>query len=70
MDPEAVVFAGGMVAAGEPFLAAIRANVHLYALDYPAERVQIRYATLGSDAGFIGAAATAKALADRRADAG
>ena len=70
VDPEAVVFAGGMVAAGEPFLAAIRANVHLYALDYPAERVQIRYATLGSDAGFIGAAATAKALADRRADAG
>ena len=64
IDPQAVVFAGGMVAAGEPFLAAIRANVREYALSYPAETVQIRYATLGSDAGFIGAAACAKALAD------
>jgi len=64
VDPQAVVFAGGMVAAGPPFLDAIRANVHEYALSYPAETVQIRYATLGSDAGFIGAAACAKALAD------
>ena len=65
VDPQAVVFAGGMVAAGPPFLAKIRANVTTYALSYPAEKVQIRYATLGSDAGFIGAAACAKALADR-----
>ncbi len=64
VDPQAVVFAGGMVAAGEPFLAQIRANVRQYALSYPAEKVQIRYATLGSHAGFIGAAACAKALAD------
>ena len=64
VDPQAVVFAGGMVAAGPPFLDAIRANVHKYALSYPAETVQIRYATLGSHAGFIGAAACAKALAD------
>ncbi len=64
VDPQAVVFAGGMVAAGQPFLAQIRANVREYALSYPAEKVQIRYATLGSDAGFIGAAACAKALAD------
>ena len=64
VDPQAVVFAGGMVAAGEPFLAQIRANVHEYALSYPAEKVRICYATLGSDAGFIGAAACAKALAD------
>ena len=64
VDPQAIVFAGGMVAAGAPFLAAIRANVREYALSYPAETVQIRYATLGSHAGFIGAAACAKALAD------
>ena len=64
VDPQAVVFAGGMVAAGQPFLAQIRANVRQYALSYPAEKVQIRYATLGSHAGFIGAAACAKALAD------
>ncbi len=64
VDPQAIVFAGGMVAAGPPFLAAIRANVREYALSYPAETVQIRYATLGSHAGFIGAAACAKALAD------
>ena len=68
VDPEAVVFAGGMVAAGAPFLDAIRANVQQYALSYPAEKVQIRYATLGSDAGFIGAAACAKALADTPGD--
>ena len=65
VDPQAVVFAGGMVAAGEPFLAKIRDNVRRYALSYPAERVQVRYATLGSDAGFIGAAACAKALVEK-----
>jgi glucokinase len=62
VDPEAIVFAGGMVAAGEPFLAKIREYIHRYGLSYPAAKVQVRYATLGSDAGFIGAAACAKAL--------
>ena len=57
IDPEVVAFAGGMVAAGEPFLERIRAHVRAVALPIPAEKVQIRYAKLGSDAGFIGAAA-------------
>jgi glucokinase len=52
-----------MIAAGEPFLAKIREYVGRFGLSYPASKVQIRYATLGSDAGFIGAAACAKLLA-------
>jgi glucokinase len=67
IDPQAIVFGGGMTAAGEAFLNQIRDAVRKYALSYPAERVHIRYATLGSDAGFIGAAACAKMLADRTA---
>ena len=55
VDPEAIVFGGGMIAAGEPFLNQIRDTIRKYALNYPAERVKVRYATLGSDAGFLGA---------------
>jgi glucokinase len=63
VDPQVVAFGGGMIAAGEPFLAKIREYVGRFGLSYPASKVQIRYATLGSDAGFIGAAACAKLLA-------
>ena len=51
-----------MVAAGELFLAKIREYVGRFGLSYPAGRVQVRYAQLGSDAGFIGAAACAREL--------
>jgi glucokinase len=57
IDPDMVVFAGGMIAAGESFLERIRRHVRLLAFPVPAERTQIRYAQLGGDAGFIGAAA-------------
>jgi glucokinase len=62
IDPEAVVFGGGMTAAGEPFLDLIRHHVRQMAFPLPAERTPIRYATLGTDAGFIGAAWCARQL--------
>jgi glucokinase len=57
IDPDMVVFGGGMTAAGEPFLARIRKHVRAMAFPVPAEKTQIVFAKLGSDAGFIGAAA-------------
>jgi glucokinase len=57
IDPDVVVFGGGMVAAGEGFLERIRRHIRALAFPVPAERTVIRYAELGSDAGFIGAAA-------------
>jgi glucokinase len=57
IDPNVIVFAGGMIAAGEPFLQRIRWHVQQMAFPVPAERTAIRYAQLGTDAGFIGAAA-------------
>jgi glucokinase len=62
IDPDIVVFTGGMIAAGESFLDRIRHYIHQLAFPVPATRTQIRYAQLGSDAGFIGAAACAKQL--------
>jgi glucokinase len=62
VDPEGVCFAGGMTAAGEPFLAKIRRYVHDVAFPVPAAKCEIRYAVLGSDAGFIGAAGCARRL--------
>jgi glucokinase len=60
IDPDMVVFGGGMIAAGEPFLERIRHHIGQVALPVPAERTQIVYAQLGGDAGFIGAAACAR----------
>jgi glucokinase len=62
VDPECVCFAGGMTAAGEPFLEMIRRHVHEVAFPVPAAKCQIRYAKLGSDAGFIGAAGCGRQL--------
>jgi glucokinase len=62
VDPEMLCLGGGMVAAGEPFLAKVREYVQRFGLSYPAKTVQVRYARLGSDAGFIGAAAGAREL--------
>jgi glucokinase len=56
IDPDMVVFAGGMIAAGEPFLERIRRHVRQLAFPVPAERTVLCYARLGNDAGFIGAA--------------
>jgi len=62
IDPDMVVYAGGMIAAGEPFLDRIRRHVKQLAFPVPAEKTQIRYAQLGGDAGFIGAAACGRQL--------
>ena len=62
VDPECVCFAGGMTAAGEPFVEKIRRHVHEVAFPVPATKCQIRYAKLGSDAGCIGAAGCGRQL--------
>ncbi len=60
IDPDLVLFGGGMIAAGRRFLEAIRAEVHTLALPIPGARTRIDYASLGGDAGFIGAAGCAR----------
>lgn len=67
IDPDMVVFAGGMIAAGEGFLERIRRHVVRLAFPVPAARTQIVYASLGNDAGFIGAAGCARRLLRNRA---
>lgn len=62
IDPDMVVFGGGMVAAGQPFLDRIRHYAKELALHVPAEKTQINYAQLGSDAGFIGSAGCGRQL--------
>jgi glucokinase len=65
IDPDMVVFGGGMIAAGETFLERIRRHVREMAFPVPAAKTQIRYAQLGADAGFIGAAACGRQLVHR-----
>ena len=65
IDPDMIVYAGGMTAAGEPFLNRIRRYIHELAFPVPAAKTIVQYATLGSDAGFIGAAACARQLAKK-----
>ena len=59
-EPKRIVFAGGMIAAGDVLLNRIRYyfNEHIWSLKK--EPVEICFATLGEDAGIIGAAALAK----------
>ena len=68
IDPDMVVFGGGMIAAGESFLTRIRSHVKELAFPVPAEKTAICYARLGTDAGFIGAAACARKLYRSQAD--
>jgi len=62
IDPDMIVFAGGMVAAGDGFLERIRHHICRLAFPVPAEKTIVCYAKLGNDAGFIGAAACARQL--------
>jgi glucokinase len=59
-EPSRIVFAGGMIAAGDALLDRIKYyfNEHIWTLKK--ESVEICFATLGEDAGIIGAAALAK----------
>jgi glucokinase len=60
IDPDLVLFGGGMIAAGGAFLDDIRSDIRAMAFPVPAARTRIEYAQLGSDAGFIGAAGCAR----------
>jgi glucokinase len=60
IDPDIVLFGGGMIAAGQKFLDEIRADIQVMAFPVPAAKTRIAYAELGGDAGFIGAAGCAR----------
>jgi glucokinase len=66
IDPDVVVFGGGMIGAGENFLERIRTHVRQLAFPVPAEKAQLRFAQLGTDAGFIGAAACGRQIYYKR----
>ncbi|MEI6257291.1 MAG: ROK family protein [Planctomycetota bacterium] len=69
VDPEAVVIGGAMTFGGEEspvgraFIQRIRAEVRARAFPLLAEKTIIRYASLGSDAGSIGAAGLSRLAA-------
>jgi glucokinase len=66
VDPEMIVYGGGMVAAGEWFRLKIDAYVKRFGLPFPTRNVKIAFASLGSDAGFIGAAGCARLLVQKK----
>jgi len=57
--PEQIVFAGGMIAAGEQLLGRIKHYYKEYLWTLKSEKTEICFATLGEDAGIIGTAALA-----------
>ena len=59
-EPKRIVFAGGMIAAGDVLLNRIKHFFNEYIWSLKKETVEIAFATLGEDAGIIGAAALAK----------
>lgn len=60
IDPDVILFSGGMIAAGPTFLDRIREGIRSMAFPVPAAQTRIAYAELGGDAGFIGAAGCAR----------
>lgn len=62
VDPEMIVYGGGMIAAGEPFRAKIEEYIRRFGLPHPVKSVKVVFAELGADAGFIGAAGCARLL--------
>lgn len=67
INPDMVVLGGGMSAAGDRFLDRIRNYVNRLAFEVPARGTTIRFAALGSDAGFIGAAGCARLMMKKQA---
>jgi glucokinase len=59
-EPEKIVFAGGMIAAGDILLEGIKKAFNDYIWKLKKEVTDICFATLGEDAGIIGAAALAR----------
>jgi glucokinase len=66
VDPEMIVFGGGMAESGEPFRVKIEEFVKRFGLPFPSKSVKIALARLGSDAGFIGAAGCARMLVQKK----
>ena len=68
IDPSGVLLGGAMTFGGHAtelgrrFLARVREEVRRRALPVPAEETVIDFASLGADAGYIGAAGMAKAI--------
>ncbi len=58
-QPQRIVFSGGIIAAGEPLLNGIRQAFQRHVWTMKPESLEICFASLGSDAGLIGAAALA-----------
>ena len=67
IDPDIVLFSGGMIAAGPSFLDDIRNDIRAMAFPTLAHKVRVEYAALGGDAGFIGAAGCARTAFARSA---
>lgn len=71
INPDTVLLGGAMTFGrketelGRRFLARIQETINQHAFPIPAERTVIDYASLGGDAGFIGAAGCARAAFDR-----
>ncbi len=59
-EPKRIVFAGGMIAAGDILLSGIKRFFDEHIWTIKKESVEICFATLGEDAGIIGAAALAQ----------
>lgn len=59
-NPELVVFAGGLIRAGEVLLGRVRAHFEVLSWAIAPDRPRLALATLGTDAGTIGAAALAR----------
>jgi len=59
-EPARIVFTGGMIAAGDVLLNRIKDYFNQYIWPLKKETVEICFATLGKDAGIIGAAALAR----------
>lgn len=60
VDPDVVLFGGGMIAAGPAFLEAIREEIREQVLPAISGRTRVDYASLGGHAGLIGAAGWAR----------
>jgi glucokinase len=60
IDPDVILYSGGMIAAGHTFLEAIRNDIRAMAFPIPAAKTRVEYAELGGEAGVIGAAGCAR----------
>ncbi len=60
IDPDLILFGGGMIAAGSGFLEAIRVEIQGLAFPSAWTVTRVEFASLGGDAGFIGAAGWAR----------